>query len=317
MKDFSYNTMEKWIQRRKARKAEGTWKNDQAGLVHFDKFLSQRDLSLDDIGFIQADDFLTWLQTGEDLSDLTSYDYFGSVRLFYDYLEKMNEVSDNPFQDVDVSHIDWHSRENEKPTLEPDEVRDLISCMPNQRATALFSFQASVGCRIGEAVCLEMNNLDLDNREAKIVTLKNPKEDSRIVYFDRKTRRQLKRYIDTHRLKHAGEETKYTFLSADYGQYEGNGHVSQDRAQQDFRTAVDDCDSTQNKIEYTEQPNGSERSNITTHIFRRSFCQNWVDNDGDIMSLKNAVGWEDLETARQYLDDEVSKEKMDRYGMKL
>jgi len=62
---------------------------------------------------------------------------------------------------------------------------------------------------------------------------------------------------------------------------------------------------------------GRQRATMSTHILRRSFCQNWINSNGDIMSLRNIVGWKNLETAKEYISDDTSVDKRDRYGITL
>jgi site-specific recombinase XerD len=71
------------------------------------------------------------------------------------------------------------------------------------------------------------------------------------------------------------------------------------------------------EMEYDEYSDGRQRSIHTTHILRRSFCQNWINKNGDIMSLRNLVGWKNLETAKNYIDDDADVDKRDRYGISV
>jgi hypothetical protein len=43
----------------------------------------------------------------------------------------------------------------------------------------------------------------------------------------------------------------------------------------------------------------------------------WVDNGGDLMNLKNQVGWVSLETVKKYRNDDVDPDKVERYGLDL
>lgn len=314
---------DKYLRRRQNRKSESTYRTDKIAISKIQKYLDEEDIKWYNINYFGADDFLDWLTTNENLSEMSAYNYFGSVRTYYDYLVKIEKgkaknVTENPFRDVDTGHINWDQRVSKKPTLNEMEIRELIKCFDKARSKAIFSFQASTGARIGEVVKTKIKNVNLKKRKAIIPTFKNPKRDKRTVYFDRKTRSILRKYInDGYRDKYAGQDTEYLFLSGEYGQYDNDGHISKDVARRKFVKAVKDCENIQDKVSYEETADGKMICSVTTHILRRSFCQNWVDSGGDLMSLKNHVGWESLETAKQYLSDEVDKEKRDRYGVKI
>ena len=80
---------------------------------------------------------------------------------------------------------------------------------------------------------------------------------------------------------------------------------------------MENCEEIQDKVKYEEMSDGRERCTVSTHILRRSFSEAWVDSGGDIMSLKNHQGWENLETAKEYLDETVDRDTRDGYGLDL
>lgn len=135
------------------------------------------------------------------------------------------------------------------------------------------------------------------------------------MYFDRKTRRILRRYIQKYREKYTETNDEYLFLSRNFNQHKKNARVSTDRLRREFIEAGLNCEQIQDKVDYEEMSDGRERCTVTSYILRRSFSQAWVDSGGDIMSLKNHQGWENLETAKKYLDDTVDRDTRDRYGL--
>lgn len=305
--------LEKWLSRRKSRVADGTYSSEQSAVTALTEFLERNGMAIEDMEFLSADNFVSYLINDKRLSHNTAVNYYSKIQQMYDYYIKAKKLNkENPFADVEIKHLDYDEASNEKITLSESEVRALVDSMSEMRAKSLFSFQATTGARIGEAIRLKMNNLDLSERSAKIVTLKNQKQDDRTVYFDRKTRRYLNKYINNgYRSKYPHDDSEYVFITRTADR------ISRDRARVLFNEGVENCSEVQSKLDSNEKANGDERSTITSHILRRSYAQTWVDNGGDIMTLRNIAGWRDLETARQYLNDEVDKDKMDRYGLDL
>lgn len=298
----------------KLKNAKSTFQNRRCGIRKFEKWLKQENLTAPEIDSNQAEKFFKWLilEDGEDLTELTSYQYLIAVSEYYnndDYFEF------NPVDDVDTGWIDYEPK-HDKPDLTQDELRALVDSAVSKRGQALMSLMASTGMRVGEAVSVTMDQLDLDER--MIEDLETIKTDfgERTIFFDRTTRRILRDYINKgYRDKYASD-SDYLFTSNG----ERSDYMSTDRAREEFVRAVAECDEIQDKVEY-ENIGGDDddrmRCSVGTHILRRSFCQNWVDSGGDIMSLKNIAGWEELETAKEYLDGSVDREKRDKHGVRL
>ncbi|MXR50193.1 tyrosine-type recombinase/integrase [Halovenus sp. WSH3] len=304
---------ESWLERRKSRLAEGTYSSEQSATTALKEFLEVEGVGLADIDFLLADNFISYLTNEKGLADNTTVNYYSKVKQLYEYYIKVNKLDKtNPFPEVDVSHLDYESPDNEKITLEEEEVRALVESMTEARSKALFGFMATTGARIGEAIRLEMDDLDLQERSATIITLKNDNQDERTVYFDRRARRYLNEYVNNgYRSQYPNDDSEYVFITR------VAERMSRDRGRVLFNDGVENCEEIEDKVDTNEKAGGNERSTITSHILRRSYAQNWIDSGGDIMTLKNVMGWSDLETAKQYLNDEVDKDKVDRYGMTL
>ena len=307
---------ESFVDYLKARKSKSTWLNRQSGLKKLNEWMDEKDYELEDLDAVTLESFLTWMANG-DVSNRTAYEYITAVRLFFDWYEKRSDFTVNPARNVDTDWIDKDEPKHSKPNLTVEEMRALIESAPSMRAKAMISLMASTGIRAKECCQAEMDNLDLDERSLMIDTVKTDYGE-RPVYFDLRTKRILKKYIENgYREKYASTNDEYIFLSYNKNQHKEHPHVSTDRLRDDFLTAVENCEKIQDKVEKEEMEDGRERSTIGTHILRRSFSQHWIDNGGDLMSLKNHQGWENLETAKQYLSDDVDRETRDRYGLSL
>jgi len=311
MKDFTNTELERFIRSERNLKAESTLQNYHSGLTRFDDFLEREALDIDDVESNDAKLFMSDLAAN--LSDQTVSNYLTAVRKFYEH--HLRDGAPNPVDGINTGdYLDLTSTQHSKPTLNVQQVKDIVDSADTKRAHAMLALMASSGMRVKEACQAKLSNLDLDERYVEIMTVKN-NFGERKAYFDRKTRRMLNEDINgRYRDQYEGTDSDYIFLSKSYGQYDGNGHLSTDRAREDFRTAVTNSSVEPDLEEYGD---GRERWTITTHILRKSFCQHWIDEDGDLMSLKNQVGWENIETAKQYIDDEATLDKRDKYGVRL
>lgn len=309
---------DKWMRRSENRKSKSTYQNRKSAVAKFKQWIDAEEPDYDILEFtnFEMSDFLDWMIFEDGLSELSAYQYFVDMQMYYDFLPD-RDVDVNPCESVDTDFIDFKTTEHDKPVFDSDEINSLIDSADSMRGKALISVMASTGLRLAEAVSIKMDQLDLDDRIIHNVETKKRDNHTRTVFFDRKTRRILRSYIKQgYRGKHP-TESEYLFVSDGVR----NEHISTDRGRVEFIRAVKDCDEIQDKVNYQEMSDGRMRCSVGTHILRRSFCQAWVDEDvgktGDIMSLKNIAGWKKLETAKNYLEDDVTREERDDYGLKI
>lgn len=322
--EFKHREIEQFLDRNKGSKAKSTIQNYQSALRRFEAFIDEYNIDIEGISGRDMDLFVGRLE--DELTEATAAQYVGSISVFYDWL-LMDEDVKNPVERADPD-LNSSKTEHKKPTLDTDELRDLVDSADTVRGKALLSLMASTGMRLREACEAKLSRLDLPNREIEIETVKTDFGD-RTVYFDRKTRRLLDTYINKgYRAKYHAPDSDYIFIGSNTNQYKmkereeaeengvkvDNSNISTDVGRRIFLKALQNSSIEE---EYETYSDGRKRSVHTTHILRRSFCQNWIDNDGDIMSLRNIVGWENLETAKNYIDDTASIDKRDRYGITL
>jgi len=324
MVEFYHGEFNKFIMREKGRQSKSTYQTRQSGIVKFEYFICLNGLDITEVNQKHIDDFLTWLQIEQNVTDLTASTYITAVRKFYNYYY-LGTDEKNPCDDLDTNHMDLDNPEFDKIKLNEDELRALIDAAPTKRAKALISLLAGTGLRIQEACKLKYdtgrdfrkmkNEIILGKRMIKNVETLKRDGHYRTVYFDRRTRRILKDYINSSRSKYG--ESDYLFIARNVNNKDDldkDKPMSVARGRVDFNSAVDNCDEIEHLLEYNETANGAKRSNITSHICRRSFCQIFVDNGGDLMSLKNIAGWDTLETAKNYLEGKNDLDTRDKFG---
>lgn len=299
---------ERFIDDVRVKRSDSTLGNRKSALNKFKKWLEMEELELDDVDDFMVNEFFKWMIVEEDLSELSAYNYLISVKSYFDFVPSL----DKDVCDIDTSWINYAPK-YDKPSLEEDELSALVGATNSKRGEALLGLMAGTGMRLGEAVDIEMEQVDLDNRCIRDLETIKTDYGERTVYFNRKVRRILREYIKQGYRGKYPSNGSYLFLSDG----ERSKHISTDRGRVEFKRAVADCDVIDDKVKYEEMSDGRVRCSVTSHILRRSFCQNWIDNGGDIMSLKNQVGWVDLETAKAYLSEDVDKEKVDKFGVKF
>jgi site-specific recombinase XerD len=300
--------MKSYLKIVKALKSESTVETRKSGLSKFYEFMQKNGYSTDEIDERNIKMYIGFLK--DEVSDLTASQYITAVSMFYDEMYERNPVS-NIRQD---DYLDLDNVKHSKPTLSPDQLRDLVESAEGMRAKAMISLMASSGMRVQEAVNSHISDLNLDDRYVIIDTVKTDYGE-RKAYFDPTTRRYISRLLsDAYRLEYNEPDSDYIFISGSDNQYDTDANISVATARRDFIIALENSDIEETKEEIAD---GRERSDITTHILRRSFCQNWIDQNGDLLSLKNQVGWVSIETAKSYIKEESTKEKRDQYGLTL
>jgi site-specific recombinase XerD len=321
---WDHKQIDQFIERQKGSKADSTITNYQSALRRFEEYINEYDIDIETISGRDMDVFVGQLE-GE-LAESSAAQYIGNVSVFYDWL-LMDEDTDNPVKKANPD-LDGSSTTHSKPTLTVDQLRDLVNSAGTIRGKALLSLMTSTGMRLAEACNSKLSKLNLEEREIKIDTVKTDFGE-RTVYFDRQTRRLLDTYINNgYRRKYHDPNSDYIFIASNTNQYKvteqedaaangyeiDNANISTDVGRRIFMRALENSNID---VEYETYSDGRKRSIYTSHILRRSFCQNWIDKNGDIMSLRNIVGWENLETAKDYIDDTTSIDKRDRYGITL
>ena len=144
-------------------------------LEKYETYLGTRTVAPEDAGISEARGFVTWLSHGG-LAPRSINRIVSGVRGWYRYMEKRNLVHANPFAEI-------RSLRTEKrlPSfLFEDEMARLIE-MPSHdacpdretfwkmRDRAVLETLYSTGCRISELVSLDVSDVDLKNRTARVL----------------------------------------------------------------------------------------------------------------------------------------------------
>lgn len=153
---------------------------------------------------------------------------------------------------------------HEQDFLTEKEFEDFVGRIPidtfyGLRDKALYEFLWSTGCRIGEALALKREDIDLENREVKIQTLKGGDEGK--VYLSDRCVEWLKRYLGQRLDNHPALWVLYN---------QGVRPLSHNQAKK-------------NLLDYRKK--FGIKKKLTHHCFRRSFCSLLLEKGATIKEV--------------------------------
>ena len=168
--------------------------------------------------------------------------------------------------------------------MDPRDVKKLIAVIHNTRDRALILLLLRTGMRIGEALNLTMNDIDL--KEKKVRLMEGEKnEKGRIVYLSPDARFALQRWFAVRKKEHA-----YLF----YGQ---SGRLSYSAARSCF-------------VKYIRKARLDQKG-YTVHCLRHTFASELLNAGMRLEVLQQLLGHEDIEVTRRYarLTDKTREEE--------
>lgn len=211
------------------------------------------------------------------------------LRSFYDYLLKLDEVTENYFTSVESL-----KKPKRLPgVLKNDEILDLMNSIDTNttlgfRNYLILELLYGCGLRVSELCDLEIKQLDFSNDTINIIG-KGDKE--RIVIMFSHLKEDLKNYLKNHRVtllkKSQNQECRYVLLN-------NRGERLTPRG---VRVIL-------NKLIDTI----GETHKISPHMLRHSFATALLDNGADLRTVQALLGHENLSTTQIYTH--VSVERM-------
>ncbi len=203
------------------------------------------------------------------LSVETVLGYYRTLRRFFNFLVEEGILERNPVNRIKPPRPPKHAPK----AIELEDLRKLILAAreSSPRDLAIILFMADTGTRIGEVCNLRLDDVDLLNRMA-LVRGKGNKE--RIVFFTERTAMALKMYLAV-RPKDMGDAC---FIGR-------CGPLTPVGIYGIFRRL-------------------KRRAGITgrcnPHSLRHGFAKRWLMNGGDLASLSELLGHEDIQTTKMY-----------------
>ncbi len=182
--------------------------NTLKGYAHdlhtLEKFLDERNIPRTergeiDWGKVELSDlraFLRWLGTKKGNKISSIHRRVCSVKAFFRFLKAERVIADDP-----ASELKYPKRPNSLPKfLTVDEVKLLLETKKkNPTHQVILEVLYSTGCRVSELCGMNMNDVDLENRQIIIRSGKGAKD--RIVLLSERAANALRDYIEGYRAK--------------------------------------------------------------------------------------------------------------------
>jgi site-specific recombinase XerD len=184
-----------------------------------------------------------------------------SVRVFFGYLHQAGYIRQNPARLVRLAVCGAPPPR----ALSEEETKRLVDTLAAgagpeaERDHAMFHLMLATGIRLGSAIALDVQDVDLDNGELHLATAKGDRRER--VYLGRAIRAHLRRFI--------GQRTAGPLFVAMHG-----GRLSPRHVQRRFKMWV--------------QKAGIARAS-STHCLRHSLAVNLYKRTGDLLLVKAAL----------------------------
>ncbi|MEC7687656.1 MAG: tyrosine-type recombinase/integrase, partial [Candidatus Thermoplasmatota archaeon] len=173
-------------------------------------------------------------------------------------------------------------------TLTRDEierVRNSAANSENPLAEPIITLLLDTGMRVSELCSLDMNNLDLEDKSARIYGGKGNKD--RLVLYTKKTVDSMNAWFGSRRMQvetksPVGDDADAVFLST------RSSRVAPRYIQKMMDSIADSA-----KI---------PRSRLTPHTLRHNFATGLLERGVDLVSIQRLLGHSNIQTTRIYLD---------------
>lgn len=262
------------------RKAENTLIAYERDLNAFEKYLAGR--GTDSLEKCTDNDAISYvLQLSNDnKSKPTINRKVSALRMYYEYLIGQGVISENPFNRIkaiktDKRQIDYLTMDEAAALMDlpGDDAKGL-------RDKALLEFMYGTGARVTEVVRLRFEDVNL---RMNFVTLRDINDESRIVPLGSYASAAMREYMENA-----------------YGAIRGKDHEEEDYVFVNFRGEPLTRQGIWKILKDYGQMLGIE-TRMTPQILRDSFAVHILQNGGDLRTLQELMGFEDMSVGIAYL----------------
>lgn len=265
--------------------SDNTVLNYEIDINKFEEYLKSVNKSYNSIQYKDVLSYISYLKQTHKPSSINRS--LSSLRMYYDYLIKNKCVKNNPFKLVNSM-----SKEKKLPNyFKYDEyVKILYSIDTNSnlgiRNRCIFELLLCTGCRVNELVNIKLCNIDITNREIKVLG-KGNKE--RIVYLGSYAIDSLNNYLRVRDSILKNKKCEYLLVN----------HLGNKLTTRGVRDIID-------KVLLKS----SSDLLVTPHTFRHSFATMLLNEGCDLKSVQELLGHVSLSTTSIYTH--VSNEELKR-----
>ncbi len=199
-----------------------------------------------------------------------------AVRSFYDYLEEIKIISNNPFINIHNPKVpkklpNFLKEEEAKKVIEEKKEDSIL----DKRNKFIIKFLFATGLRVSELVALKVNDLGSD----KTIKVMGKGSKERIIYYKAISDEDLRNYLEVRREILKDKPSEYLFVSE-------TGKALSTRW---IEVLVKE-----------ETKNEEINYKVTPHTLRHSFATDLLNNGADIRSVGELLGHESLSTTQIY-----------------
>lgn len=249
--------------------------NYSLDLDRFEEYLGKKRINIKCVQYENILDYIAYLKDNHKSTSINRN--MSCLRNYFDFLIRNGIVKNNPFNLV-------HSMKKEKKLPEYfkyDEYERLVNSIDTStnlgvRNRCIFEILLCTGCRVNELVNIKIRDIDINNREIKVLG-KGNKE--RIVYLGSYAISSLDEYLSVRSILLRGKSSEYLFLN----------HLGNQITTRGIRDIID-------KILLKS----CSDLKITPHSFRHSFATMLLNEGCDLKSVQELLGHVSLSTTSIY-----------------
>lgn len=245
-------------------------------LILYNEFLGNKFINILDINYDTVKEYMKYLYS-LNIGKSSISRKLSSIRGLYNYLLREDLVKDNYF-----NKISNPKKDNYLPKfLKDDELNKLFSVCKydtaiNQRNSVIIELLYATGVRVSELVNIKLSDMELNERVIKVLG-KGSKE--RLVIFNNHTKKAIDIYLNDGYHIFNKVNSGYLILNKD-------GNKLSERY---VRNII-------NKLVI----NAGLDIKISPHTFRHTFATDMLEDGSDLMTVKELLGHESLNTTSIY-----------------
>ncbi len=245
-------------------------------LVEYSEFLQNNFIDIDNVSYEIVTKYLKYLYERKINKNSISRK-LSSIRGFYNYLLRENIIETNPFKEVSNP-----KRELYLPKFLKNEELDKIFSVCeedspiNQRDTLIIELLYATGLRVSELVNIKIGDIDFANKTIKVLG-KGRKE--RIVIYNNHTQEAMKKFLNS----------GYRILNKKNDNYLIINKEGSKLSERYVRVII-------NKL----VTKAGLDLKISPHTIRHTFATDMLENGSDLMTVKELLGHESLNTTSIY-----------------